>query len=233
MAQAKGVSTPASREESDNDKDVSGKVPYREAVGSLMYLAAATCPDIAFAVNIAARVMDRPAEKDWNNVKRIFRYLRSTINYGIRYTIGSGELNVFSDADFAGDKATRHSIMGIIAIFAGGAVSWTSQLQRMTALSTTVAEIIAASEETKELVWLKCLLSELLCDFARRTPALYIDNTSALKLTKNLEYHKRSKHTEVRHFYVRERYLNDYIRIEHVDGRKQLADLLTKPIEHG
>jgi hypothetical protein len=68
MVEAKGVSTPSSREESDNQKDVSGKVPYREAVGSLMYLAAATRPDIAFAVNKAARVMDRPAEKDWNNV---------------------------------------------------------------------------------------------------------------------------------------------------------------------
>jgi len=197
MAEAKGVSTSASREESDNHKDVSSKVPYREAVGSLMYLAAATRPDIAFAVNKAARVMDRPAEKDWNNVKRIFRYLRSTSNYGLRYTRGPGELKVFSDADFAGDKVTRRSTMGVIAIVANGAVSWTSQLQKTTALSTTEAEIIAASEWAKELVWLKHLLSELLSDFAEKTPVLYIDNTSAIKLTKNSEYHKRSKHIEV------------------------------------
>jgi hypothetical protein len=70
-----------------------------------------------------------------------------------------------------------------------------------------------------------------LSDFARRTPVLYIDNASAIKLTKNPVYHKRSKHIEVRHFYVRERYLNDDMGIEHVDGRKQLADLLTKPTE--
>ena len=72
MAEAKGVLTPVSREESDNHKDVSGKVPYREAVGSLMYLAAASRPDIAFAVSKAVRIMDRAAEKDWNNVKRKF-----------------------------------------------------------------------------------------------------------------------------------------------------------------
>jgi hypothetical protein len=97
------LSTPAIREESDIHKDVRGKVLYRDVVGILMYLAAATRPDIAFAVNKAARVMDTPAEKNWNNVKHIFRYLRSTSNYGLRYTRVSGELKVFSDADIARD----------------------------------------------------------------------------------------------------------------------------------
>jgi hypothetical protein len=231
MVEAKGVSTPASRKTSDNHKDVSDKVPYREAVGSLTYLAAATRPGIAFAVNKTARVLDRPAEKDWNNIKRIFHYLQSTSNYGLRYTRGPGKLKVFSDADFAGDKVTRCSTMGIIAIVANNAVSWTSQLQKTTALLTTEAEIIAASEGAKELVWLKRLLSELLSDFAEKKPVLYIDNAGAIKLTKNPEYHKSSKHIELQHFYVRERYLNDDIGIEHIDGRKQLADLLTKSIE--
>jgi hypothetical protein len=141
-----------------------------------MYLAAATHPDIAFAINKAAQVMDRPAVKDWNNVKCIFCYVRSTSNYGIRYTRGSGKLKVFSEADFAGDKVTRRSTTGFIAIFADGAVSWTSPPQNTTVLSKTEAEIIAASEGVKELVWLKHLLSELLPDFAGKTPVLYIDN---------------------------------------------------------
>ena len=119
-----------------------------------MYLAAATRPDIAFTVSKAAGVVNREAEKDWNNVKRIFRYLWSTSNYGLRYTRGSGELKVFSDVDFTGDKATRRSTTGVIAIFAEGAVSWTSQLQKTTALSTAGTEIITASEGAKELVWL-------------------------------------------------------------------------------
>jgi hypothetical protein len=177
MVEAKGMSTPASREESDNHKDVSDKVSYREAVGSLMYLAAATHPDMAFAVNKVARVMNRQAEKDWNNVKRSFRYLRSTSNYGFRYTRGSGELKVFSDANFAGDKVTRPSTTGVIAIFAGSAVSWTSQLQKTTALSTTEAENIAPSEGAKELVWLKRLLSELLSDFAFKKHRYCISTT--------------------------------------------------------
>jgi len=84
----------------------------------------------------------------------------------------------FSNADFAGVKGTRRSTTGIIDTFAEGAVSWTSRLQKPTALSTTEIEIIAASVGTKDLVCLKCLLLELLFDLAIKTPMLYIDNTS-------------------------------------------------------
>lgn len=100
------------------------------------------------------------------------------------------------------------------------------------ALSMTEAEIIAASEGAKELFWLKLWLSELLPEFVRETPVLYIESSSAIKLMKNPEYHKRSKHIEVRRFYLRKRYFNGDIGIEHVDGRRQPADLLTKPIEN-
>jgi hypothetical protein len=131
-----------------------------------MYLAATTRLDITFAVNKAARVMDTPAEKNWNEVKCIFRYLQSTSNYGLRYTRGSGELKVCGDADFVGDKGTRRTTTGVIAICAVGAVSWTIRQQKTIAFTTTEAEIIAASEGAKELVWLRLLLSELLSDFA-------------------------------------------------------------------
>jgi len=93
-AEAKGLSKPASGEERDKHKVGIGKVLYREPVGNLMYLAAATRPDISYAVSKAARVMDRPTVKNWNEVKRIFRYLRSSSNCGLRYTRGSGERKV-------------------------------------------------------------------------------------------------------------------------------------------
>jgi hypothetical protein len=121
---------PASCKESDNHKNVSGKFPYHVAVVSLMYLAAAVRPDNAFAISKAARVMDRPAEKVWYKIKCIFCYLRSTSSYGLRYACGSGKLKVFNDVDFVGHKVTRRFTVGILGIFADGAVSWTSRLQR-------------------------------------------------------------------------------------------------------
>jgi hypothetical protein len=115
MTEAKCASMFASRKENNNHQDVSGRDSYREAGCILVYLAAATCPDIAFAVSKAEWVMHRSTEKNWNKIKRIFCYLRSTSNYGLRYTCDSGRLKVLSDVNFAGDKVTRR-FMNIVAI---------------------------------------------------------------------------------------------------------------------
>jgi hypothetical protein len=144
-----------------------------------MYLVAATHPDVVFAINKAARVMNKQAEKKWNEATRVFRCLQSTSNYGLRYTRGFGELKVFNDADFAGDKVTRRFTMGVIALFADCAVSWKVRLQKATTLLKTEAEIIASSEGAKELGWLRWLLSELLSDVTKKTSILYIPNASA------------------------------------------------------
>lgn len=193
------------------------------------YLVAATRPDIAFAVNKSARVMDKPTEKDWQNIKRILRYLKGTYNYGITYQKTNCDLKVYSDADFAGDIHTRRSTTGIVSIISGGAVSWTSQLQKTIALSTTEAELVASSEGAKELIWLKRLLGEL--TEVNNSPPLYVDNASTVKLGKNPEFHKRTKHIDVRHFYVRERVLAGDITLEHIESSNQLADILTKPLD--
>ena len=161
MDEANAVTTPCVSSEKGGDNKINTEVPHKEAVGSLMYLSAATRPDIAFAVSKAARAMENPTQADWNAVKRIFRYLRGTSDFGIMYKRNGNQLEVYSDADFAGDVSTRRSTTGVISMYADGPISWSSHLQRTVALSTTEAEIIAASEGAKELVWLKRLLKDL------------------------------------------------------------------------
>jgi hypothetical protein len=109
----------------------------------------------------------------------------------------------------------------------GEPISWSSQRQRSVALSTTEAELIAASEAAKEVIWLSRLLKEIT---TVTTSVLYVDNLSTVKLIKNPVYHKRSKHIEVRHFFVREKVADGVLNIEHVSGTEQLADILTKPL---
>lgn len=95
---------------------------------------------------------------------------------------------------------------------------------------STEAEFIAASDGAKELLWLKRLLGEI-GENGSEVPTLYVDNASAVKLARNPEFRKRSKHIEVRYYFVCECYQDGQIGVEHIDGLKQLADVLTIPLD--
>lgn len=195
-----------------------------------MYLAITTRPDIAFSVSVVSQSLESPKQSDWQAVKRIFKYLRGTLSTKLLYRTNykPGMLEAFSDADYAGDIQTRRSTSGIVCKYFGGAISWMSQKQRSVALSMTEAEFIAASEGTKEVIWLKRLLQEI--TVLNEVPTLMIDNASAIKLVKNPEFHKRSKHVEVRYYFVREKYHEGVINVEHVASIDQIADIMTKPL---
>ncbi|XP_003375210.1 copia protein [Trichinella spiralis] len=111
---------------------------------------------------------------------------------------------------------------------AGGAVLWHSQKQRSVALSTTEAEYVAASEAAKDMMWLMTLFAEV--TEVKQKPILFVDNMGAVKLSKNPEFHKRSKHIDVRFHFVREKYNEGKIDIQHIDSENQKADILTKAL---
>lgn len=205
-------------------------IPYREAVGCLMYLAVATRPDIAYAVNFASQFLEKPGQQHWAIVKRIFKYIKGTSRLGIRYDAASktGMLEAYSDADYANDATTRRSISGIVIKYSGGAITWASRRQDCISLSTTEAEYIASSEATKDIIWLTRLFDEI--SPLKTEPVLLVDNASAIKIVKNPIFHRRSKHIEVRFHFVRECYQKKLLKIEHVSSNDQLADILTKPI---
>lgn len=97
-------------------------------------------------------------------------------------------------------------------------------------MSTTEAEFVAASEGAKEAIWLSRLINEISGFSKIVSNILFVDNASAEKLIKNPEFHKRSKYIEIRHYFVRERYLEGTLNVEHLEGENQVADLLTKAI---
>lgn len=226
MADCNPVLTPTETFESKSEATpLSNRVPYREAVGSLLYLTN-TRPDICYAVSIVAQHVNNPNTDNWTQVKRILRYLKGTKDYALHYKRGENILHCYSDADYAGDTEQRKSRSGFICKFAGGAISWFSKKQNCISLSTTEAEYVAASEAAKHIVWLKSLLDEINGSPIKAT--LYIDNAAALKLTKNPVMHGRTKHIDVRYHFVRENLERGVYNVEHVPGKYQLADYLTK-----
>lgn len=228
---ANPVSTPSDKSHVSNDEEnepVGKDVPYRQAVGSLMYLAIATRPDLSYAISVVSENLETPKSSDWCSVKRVFKYLKGSVDLGLLFkSNGCKDLHIYSDADYAGDVMSRRSRTGMISVYSGGPLSWMSQKQRSVVLSTTEAEYVAASESSKELIWLKRLLGDMT---TLGTTSLLVDNASAIKLVKNPEYHKRSKHIDVRYHFVREKYLEGEMLVKHVPGESQLADIMTKPL---
>ena len=94
------------------------------------------------------------------------------------------------------------STSGVVVTYAGGPITWLSQRQATVSTSTTEAEIVAANEAVKELIWLKRLFKEVIN--LNQTPSIQIDNTAAIRLAQNPEFHKRTKHIAIKHFFIRE-----------------------------
>ena len=215
-----------------NPKNVKSKIPYREAVGSLLFAARVTRPDIEYAVNYLSQFVDSHGQEHWQALKRIMRYLAGTIDFGIVYgSSGSNnkfELKGFTDADYAGCLDTRRSRSGYVFTMNDAPITWSSQRQPIVSLSTTEAEYIALTHATKEVIWLQRMLSELNIECI--TVPMYVDNRSAINLAKNADFHKRTKHIDVRFHFVREIVCSKKIKIEYVKTCEQLADLFTKPL---
>lgn len=202
---------------------------YASLVGGLMYLSLCTRPDITFAVNLLARFISCPKAAHWRGALRVLQYLRDTSDYGVYYSESQPiEIVAFSDADYAGDLATRRSTSGYIMMSCGGPVSWQSKRQPTVALSTTEAEYQAMTASSRECVWLQLLFSEM--GAPTPTVTMYGDNESAICWTREHRIDARAKHIDVQHHYIRELVEDRRISIEYIPTADQLADPLTKSL---
>jgi hypothetical protein len=119
------------------------KGPYRNAVGSLIYLVTGTRPDLAVATSTVAKFCEHPGPAHWTAVKRILRYLKGTSDWGLLFNPKNDTLVGYSDADWAGDPDSRRSTTGYLFTIGGVPVAWKSKKQATVALSTAEAEYMA------------------------------------------------------------------------------------------
>lgn len=209
MTNCKAIGTPRdinqklSAFEVTEENNLVGTIPYQEAVGSLLYLAQATRPDIAFAVNDVSRFNHKHSSIHWAAVKRIFRYLQGTLAYKLRYTGGeSSTMLCYTDSDWASDTDSRRSCAGYVVTMSNGATSWSSKRQLTVALSSTEAEYMALSSAVSDVLWLQQLVTELDSN-GKKKIAILCDNTSAISMAENDAFRPRTKHIDIRHHYVR------------------------------
>ena len=216
---------PSTEEESQEMKGV----PYQSLIGSLMYLAVSTRPDIAYAVSALSQYNRNPGKTHWSAAKRVLRYLKGIRNHGLMFHKTGEDLVGFVDADWGSNADDRRSYTGFIFRIAGAAVTWEARKQRTVALSSAEAEYIALSDAAKETVYLRSFLSELGClNPNSKSTVVYCDNQGAQKLMRNPVHHARTKHVDIRHHYVREVFERGELNVEYISTNEMIADILTK-----
>lgn len=225
------INTKLNKPNHEADEEVQ-KLPYRELVGSLMYLAVSTRPDIAHVVSYLSQFNENYDKEHWTAAKRVLKYLKGTIDKGIEFERSSTPLAGFVDSDWGNCLMDRRSYTGYIFLLSGGPISWDSKKQRTVALSSTEAEYMALTEATKEAIYLNEFLIEL--GFEQLTDGvLFNDNIGAKKLAENSTYHARSKHIDIRHHFVREALRDHKIVIRHLPTEEMPADMMTKALPKG
>nr|GEV08035.1 ribonuclease H-like domain-containing protein [Tanacetum cinerariifolium] len=189
----------------------------------------ASRPDLQFAICMCARYQARPTEKHVHAVKRIFRYLRGTVNRGLGYPKDSSvALTAFADADHAGCQDTRRSTSGSVQFLGERLISWSSKSQKSAAISSTEAEYIALSGCCAQILWMRSQLSDY--DLVFNKIPMYCDNKSAIALCCNNVQQSRSKHIDIRYHFIKEHVEQGVIELYFVNTEYQLADLFTKAL---
>ena len=203
-------------------------------VGSLLYAAMITRPDITYAVQALGRHLQASGKEHVIAAKRVLRYLKGTKDLALVYEArgdGKGQPSIigFSDADWGGDRDTRRSTTGYLFMIeeTGGAISWASKLQPTVALSSAEAEYMAACAAVQEAIHLRLLMRGLGFEQKGAT-VIFEDNQGCIALSDNPVFHKRSKHIDIRYHFIRERVANKEITLKYVATEHQLADMLTK-----
>lgn len=204
---------------------------FKSLVGSLRYLTC-TRPDILFGVGLISRYMETPTMTYMKTAKRILRYIKGTLDYGLVYS-SSNEFKLvgYSDSDWGGDSDDRKSTTGYVFYLGDTAFTWSSKKQSVVALSTCEAEYVTATSSVCHAIWLRNLLKTL--GVSQEEPIeIHVDNKSALALAKNPVFHDRSKHIDTRYHFIREIIAKKEVQLKYVTSQEQIANILTKPLKH-
>ncbi|CAI7857372.1 unnamed protein product [Closterium sp. NIES-53] len=214
---------------------------FHSLVGSLMYAAVNTRPDVAFATGQLARVVQCPNEEQVAAGMRVAKYLGQTPTVGLQYSAAGQRrqkgadgvepgrlfLTAFSDASYASEPEDMTSVGGFICSVGGGPTAWESKKQVDQALSSVDSEYMALFRAVREILWQRRLLAELGEEQQGPTP-LYCDSQGAIALAKNPVLHGLTKHMRVKWHWTRSMVAAGEVELHYVKTTGQPADMMTK-----
>ena len=240
MIDSNPTSTPMTKDLNDNSDPLPDPDMFRRIVCKLLYLSNVTRPDIAFSVHYLCRKFKNPSMTNFQQLKRILRYLKGSPDKGLQMFTESStknEFKCFVDADFASspqsdpsDKIARKSTSGFAIFHNRNLISWNSSKQHNVALSTMESEYYALSDACKELLWIQRLFEQIQPK-TDHSSIIYEDNMSCIQFIKRPgSFHKRSKHIDTRHHFVSDQFEKKFFALEHIPSNDNIADMFTKPL---
>ncbi|UYV83708.1 hypothetical protein LAZ67_23002187 [Cordylochernes scorpioides] len=234
MENCKEVPTPGSKEINlDNhiEDDNCDQHTYQEALGMLMFLAVNTRPDIAYITSKLSQYSRQPKQMHWTAIKRVMRYLRGTIDLGVKFERGkTGILKSYADASWS----TTHdgkSYGGYVLKLGEATIDWKSSKQPLVALSTMEAEMIAACESCCQIKWIINLLRELEeWNFMEKPTAIYTDSQSLINWISSPKQSSRCRHINRKYHFLRDCYESRDICLLYKPSQDLEADIFTKDL---
>lgn len=200
----------------DNESELISKTNYQKLIGSILYIALNSRPDISSSVCILAKKTSQATQKDWNELERVLKYLKETSNLKLHM----GNQNDIQS--YAEDRNDRKSMSGYIFKLNGGIINWSSRKQTCVTLSSTEAEFVALTEACKEEIWINKDSHEIKEEIG--PVLLNEDNTAGIKMITNEKVSNRTKHMDVRYIFIRELARNNEFIFEGCRTEKMLAD---------
>jgi hypothetical protein len=232
--------------------------PFREMMGAINFICCAGRPDCQYANNQLCRYSNEPRVAHWDVAIDLVRYLLHTLHWGIMlghegYAIHKAhfkfyapeddttgrmesftrlppkEVVGYADANHGTAMDDKKSVTGVVMHVYGGPVSWCSKVQSVASVSTTESEFRALSEASREALWLAKIVR--LFDIRERPFLIRGDSKSAVASIKNHAYTRNTKHIEIHHDFMKDRYQSGDLDFEHIEGKFNPADIFTKALE--
>jgi len=215
----------------EEEKEEVKKLPIRQLIGGLWWVAQVSRPDIYCALHKCAKWQNKPSRKLWTHIQWILKYLKHTVNYKIVYDRkqkDEGEMYIAqADASFASEPKAR-SRYGYIINFCGALVCWASQTVERVVTSSTEAECAALVAVVKDGMWVRSFVKDLQIFRCASRMVVYQDNKSAIALTQKGGSHKRSKHFSVEFELLRQCIKQKEIDVRYRSTHELVADMFTK-----
>lgn len=208
--------------------------PYRSLLGCLSFLASRTRPDISYAVNIFSQFQANPGIIHWSGLLKLLGYVNYTKHLKLSLNCGEPNIITYSDADFASNRDDRTSMGGQLVLLDKSPIMWRTSKQKSICLSTMESEFVSMTDAVKELLWFDRILSEsikrkILTDHKIQS-SLFVDNLATIDFVKSPIENHRTKHIDVKLFFVRDLYFKNIFSIKYVKSKSNLADAFTKPL---